>query len=55
MNHAIPATAGQSAAPSDKLPAAGYRDAREEATGPAAGERNPAQTDDSPDAILGYN
>ncbi len=53
MNPAIPATPRQPAAPSDQLPAQGERD--DGANVPATGAPNPAQTDDSPDAILGYN
>lgn len=46
MNQAIPAPSSQPPSP----PAAAERAAEL-----AGSERNPAQTDDSPDAILGYN
>jgi hypothetical protein len=51
MNPAIPMTSSQHTAPSEKLPAQAEYDERKE----ASGTPNPARTDDSPDAILGYN
>lgn len=55
MNHAIPSTAAQNAVPPSGQPTAGYRDEPQSATEQSSAERNPAQMDDSPDAILGYN
>lgn len=53
MNPAIPATPRQPAVPSEQLP---IQEGRDNAAGvPATGAPNPAQTDDSPDAILDYN
>ncbi len=48
MTPTIPAPSSQPVAPA-------RRDEPERSTGPASGGRNPAQTDDSPAAILGYN
>ncbi|WP_434513904.1 hypothetical protein AB6Q56_15130 [Dechloromonas sp. ARDL1] len=47
MTPSIPAPSSQPVAPA--------RDEPERSAGPASGGRNPAQTDDSPVAILGYN
>ena len=55
MNLSTASTAGQHAAPPSTQPTPGYHDERQNTAVPAAGERNPAQTDDSPAAILGYN
>ena len=55
MNNAIPATTAQQAVPPTIQPMPGYRDEPQNQAVPAINERNPAQTDDSPDAILGYN
>ena len=55
MNHAIPSNASQHAVPPVSQPTPGYRNEQQNATGPAPIERSHAQTDDRPDAILGYN
>jgi hypothetical protein len=55
MNNATPKTAAQQAIPATAQPMPGYLAEPQNQAVPANGERNPAQTDDSPDAILGYN
>jgi len=55
MNPSTASTASQHVVPSASQPTPGYRDERQHLAAPSMVERNPAQTDDSPDAILGYN
>ncbi|MCG2576364.1 hypothetical protein LZ012_05085 [Dechloromonas sp. XY25] len=55
MNPSTASTASQHAAPPSGQPTPVYRDERQSPAVPASVERNPAQTDDSPAAILGYN
>lgn len=54
MSHPAPSTPHQHTALPPDRPAPVDLDPRQ-ASVPQSGERNPAQTDDSPDAILGYN
>lgn len=55
MNNAIPTTTALHAAPRAPQPTTASGNEPQHQAEPASGERNPAQTDDSPDAILGYN
>jgi hypothetical protein len=54
MNPSTASTASQHAAPTGQS-APVYRDERQSPAVPTTAGRNPAQTDDSPAAILGYN
>lgn len=55
MNPSTAPTAARQAVPPTIQPLPGHRDTQQNEAAPAIGERNPAHTDDSPHAILGYN
>lgn len=55
MNPSTASSPARQAVPPSIQPLPGDYDARQSQATPAASEHNPAHTDDSPHAILGYN